>query len=470
MQNTTPSTDRQLWAEHAYIGKSWQKNVLFGWDDQGRLTQATPGHPKEQVAAKQHARGPVIPGMPNLHSHAFQSAMAGLTEYRAKPSDSFWSWRELMYRYAGRITPEMMFHIAKWLYITQLKAGYTSVCEFHYLHHQPSGQPYDQLAELGLAIVEAAKEARIGLTLLPVLYQYANFGEQPPVSGQQRFINSPERILRLIDELAGHQPVNPMVTYGIAPHSLRATTAESINEALTGLARLVPDAPVHIHVAEQMGEVQACMEKFGVRPIQLLYDRLAVNERWCLVHATHALPEELDAIKQSGAVVGLCLTTEANLGDGVFPAVEFLTERNGTFGVGSDSNTSISWQAELRLLEYGQRLTYQQRNLLATPSEPMVADFLFDKAVKGGAQASGRQIGALQVGHQADFVVLNPEHPHILGIQPKYWLSELVFNELPDPSISDVFIGGQRIIKGRHHPEEIDAYQNYQKTLAQLLT
>src|SRR5690625_1703430 len=254
-QPAQASTNNSVVASWAWVDGDWQRSVRLAWDDQGMLTEVTP-----EWSGVAPLCGPVIPGMPNLHSHAFQSAMAGLTEYRAKPSDSFWSWRELMYRYAGRITPEMMFHIAKWLYITQLKAGYTSVCEFHYLHHQPSGQPYDQLAELGLAIVEAAKEARIGLTLLPVLYQYANFGEQPPVSDQQRFINSPERILRLIDELAGHQPVNPMVTYGIAPHSLRATTAESINEALTGLARLVPDAPVHIHVAEQLGDVQACME------------------------------------------------------------------------------------------------------------------------------------------------------------------------------------------------------------------
>lgn len=457
-----------LFAEHAYLPGGWRRDVLLEWDVDGNLTTVEPDT-LDVPASVARAAGPIMPGMPNLHSHAFQRAMAGLTEYRGSSAtgatDNFWSWRDLMYRFAARISPEGLASVAQWLYIEMLKAGYTSVCEFHYVHHTPDGGRYGNPAELAQRVVDAASASGIGMTMLPVLYQYSGFGARAPRDDQRRFINTPASLLELLGALRAARPENAALRYGVAPHSLRAVSEQSLRELLGGLDG---SAPVHIHIAEQTAEVDACVETEGARPVQWLLDRFDVDSRWCLVHATHVDANETLALARSGAVAGLCLTTEANLGDGLFPAQEYL-DAKGRIGVGSDSHIGVDWRAELRLLEYGQRLTRRQRNVLASAQMPYVADRLFDAALEGGAQATGRATGALQVGHRADWLVLDPNHASIAEHAPSAWLSGVVFCEHGETPIRDVYAGGDKVVDNRRHRDEEGAYARYRVALADLL-
>ncbi|WGS51277.1 formimidoylglutamate deiminase [Paraburkholderia sp. D15] len=460
---TTPS-NRALFAGHAYLADGWRRNVLLEWDANGTLTKVAPDTDTAPAGVPQ-AAGPILPGMPNLHSHAFQRAMAGLTEYRANATDNFWSWRDLMYRFAARIAPEGLAAIAQWLYIEMLKAGYTSVCEFHYVHHTQDGSHYANQAELAQRVVDAATASGIGMTMLPVLYQYSGFGSQPPRDDQRRFLNTPESLLDLLGTLRTARPESAALRYGVAPHSLRAVSAQSLHTLLGGIDA---SAPVHIHIAEQTAEVDACVETEGARPVQWLLDRFDVDSRWCLVHATHVDANETLALAKSGAVAGLCLTTEANLGDGIFPAQDYL-DAGGRIGVGSDSHIGVDWRAELRLLEYGQRLTRRQRNVLASAQATHVADRLFDASLDGGARATGRAVGALQAGHRADWLVLDADHASIAEHAPDAWLSGVVFCEHGETPVRDVYAGGVRVVENRRHRDEAGAYARYRAALADLL-
>ncbi|HBQ90141.1 formimidoylglutamate deiminase [Alcaligenes aquatilis] len=461
-----------LWAPWAYLDSQWQANVLLRWDRDGTLTHVLPEANQQDIdtaGSVYKALGAALPGMPNLHSHAFQSAMSGLTEFRGQGQDSFWSWRDLMYRFAARLEPEHMQAIAHWLYIQMLKAGYTSVCEFHYLHHQRDGQNYAPISLLAQGVMEAASASGLAITLLPVLYQYSNFGSQAPRQDQQRFLNSPTQLLYLLESLHSSHPLNADRRYGIAPHSLRATNIASINTLIDGLHSLPSRHPIHIHIAEQMAEVLACQDVKGCSPVAYLYDNFNVDERWCLVHATHIDEQERKQIARSGAVAGLCLTTEANLGDGLFPAAAFLAE-HGHMGIGSDSHICVDWRAELRLLEYGQRLISQQRNVLTSPQQPFVADYVFETCTRGGAQASGRASGQLSPGHQADLMVIDLEHSSLAGLDSQHWLSALVFSERAHANpIRDVFVSGKACVADGHHPQEEAAFAAYQETLSSLL-
>ncbi|MCC9164784.1 formimidoylglutamate deiminase [Alcaligenes sp. MMA] len=461
-----------LWAPWAYLDSQWQANVLLRWDRDGTLTHVLPEANQQDIdtaGSVYKALGAALPGMPNLHSHAFQSAMSGLTEFRGQGQDSFWSWRDLMYRFAARLEPEHMQAIAHWLYIQMLKAGYTSVCEFHYLHHQRDGQNYAPISLLAQGVMEAASASGLAITLLPVLYQYSNFGSQAPRQDQQRFLNSPTQLLYLLESLHTSHPLNADRRYGIAPHSLRATNIASINTLIDGLHSLPSRHPIHIHIAEQMAEVLACQDVKGCSPVAYLYDNFNVDERWCLVHATHIDEQERKQIARSGAVAGLCLTTEANLGDGLFPAAAFLAE-HGHMGIGSDSHICVDWRAELRLLEYGQRLISQQRNVLTSPQQPFVADYVFETCTRGGAQASGRASGQLHPGHQADVMVIDLKHPSLAGLDKQHWLSALVFSERAHANpIRDVFVSGKAYVTEGHHPQEEAAFAAYQETLSSLL-
>ncbi|WP_158936320.1 formimidoylglutamate deiminase [Burkholderia sp. S171] len=459
-------TRNSLFAEHARLQDDWRRDVLLEWDDHGTLIAVTPD--STQPAGVDKAKGPVLAGMPNLHSHAFQRAMAGLTEYRANPTDSFWSWRDLMYRFAARISPDSIGDIARWLYIEMLKAGYTSVCEFHYVHHAPDGKPYANPAEMAARVVDAAAQTGIGMTMLPVLYQYSGFGEREPASGQARFVHTPESLLDALVSLRSTQPENGNLRYGVAPHSLRAVSKESLGRLLSGLDSAFPGAPVHIHIAEQTAEVEACLETLRARPVRWLLDNFDVNERWCLVHATHVDEDEVRAMAASRAVAGLCLTTEANLGDGIFPAHAYLND-GGRFGLGSDSHIAVDWRSELRLLEYGQRLTRRERNVLASNEQAHVADRLFDAAVQGGASATGRAVGVLEAGRRADFIVLDPDHPAIAGHAPEAWLSGVVFCEHGETPVLDVSVGGKLVVEARRHRDERESFGRYRNTLAGLL-
>ena len=461
-------SNQSLFADHAYLPDGWRRNVLLEWDANGTITAVTPDTTTVSAGVRK-AAGPVLPGMPNLHSHAFQRAMAGLTEYRAASgagaTDNFWSWRDLMYRFAARITPEGLASVAQWLYIEMLKAGYTSVCEFHYVHHTPEGSRYANPAELAQRVVDAASASGIGMTMLPVLYQYSGFGSRAPRDDQRRFINTPEGLLDLLGTLRAARPESAALRYGVAPHSLRAVSAQSLQTLLGGLDAT---APVHIHIAEQTAEVDACIETEGARPVQWLLDRFDVDSRWCLVHATHVDASETLALAKSGAVVGLCLTTEANLGDGIFPAQEYL-DAQGRIGVGSDSHIGVDWRAELRLLEYGQRLMRRQRNVLASAHATHVADRLFDAALDGGTRATGRAVGALQAGHRADWLVLDANHSSIAEHAPAAWLSGVVFCEHGETPIRDVYAGGDKVVDNRRHRDEEGAYARYRAALADLL-
>ncbi|SAL23780.1 N-formimino-L-glutamate deiminase [Caballeronia peredens] len=457
---------RAFFADHARLADGWRRDVLFEWDDDGALVRVTPG--SAAPAGVERARGPVVPGMPNLHSHAFQRAMAGLTEYRASATDTFWSWRDLMYRFAAKIGPESLGDIAQWLYIEMLKAGYTSVCEFHYVHHAPDGAPYANRAELAERVVDAAASAGIGITMLPVLYEYSGFSKAAPRDDQRRFLNTPDSLLDLIDTLARARPENGARRYGVAPHSLRAVSGESLAALIEGLDARFSRAPVHIHIAEQVAEVEACLAGTRRRPVEWLLDHFDVDARWCLVHATHIDAGECARLAAGGAVAGLCLTTEANLGDGVFPSRDYL-DAGGRIGVGSDSHIGVDWRSELRLLEYGQRLCRRQRNVLASATQSRPADRLFDAALDGGAHATGRAVGMLAPGKRADWLVLDDAHPGIGGHAPETWLSSVIFCEHGETPIRDVFVGGRKVIAARRHAQEEESLARYRAALRGLL-
>lgn len=437
---------RQLFAADALLPTGWARDVLIAWDGAGRITAITPNAQPNGAAV---APGPLLPGMPNLHSHAFQRAFVGLTEYRGESQDSFWSWRNLMYRFAARITPESLEAIATWLYVEMLEAGYTSVCEFHYVHHGQDGRPYADDATLSLALLRAAHNAGIGITLLPVLYQTSGFGAKPPRADQARFIRSTDNMLSLLERLAPATRAQGSV-FGLAPHSLRAVPPDSLAAAVQGLTALNPKAPIHIHIAEQTQEVQDCIAWSGQRPVQWLLEHAPVDERWCLVHATHMTPQEYLDAARTGAVAGICPTTEANLGDGIFDMPLWL-QHGGRWGVGSDSHACVNAAEELLMLEYGQRLSLRQRNVLASPGQAEVATAMTLQAVQGGAQASGRLIGGLALGQQADLVALDAEHVALSGLPAHSMLSSHVFGSHRTSAIDSLWVAGvQRVAQGRH--------------------
>jgi formimidoylglutamate deiminase len=450
-----------FFAERALLPTGWATNVRIEVGADGFLTRI---QANADAQGAQHLNGPVLPGMPNLHSHAFQRAMAGLAEVAGNPNDSFWTWRDLMYRLVGKISPEQLGVIARQLYIEMLKAGYTSVAEFHYVHHDLSGQPYANPAELALRISEAARSTGIGLTLLPVLYSHSGFGGQAPNDGQRRFINSTEQYLTLQQQLKPLLAQQPAQQLGLCFHSLRAVTPEQLNDVLRASDTA---CPVHIHIAEQQKEVDDCLSWSGKRPIQWLYDNVEVDARWCLVHATHATPDEVRLMAHSQAVAGLCLTTEANLGDGIFPAVDYLAQ-NGRMGIGSDSHVSLSVVEELRWLEYGQRLRDQRRNRLYRSDQPMVGRTLYDAAVAGGAQAMGQPVAGLAVGQRADWLVLDGNDPYLATAQEDGILNRWLFAG-GDRQVRDVVVNGQWVVRDGRHADEDVSSRDFTRVLGELL-
>ena len=449
------STSSCLFAEHALLPTGWARDVLLEWTADGTLRSVTAGRPAGPDVER--AAGPVLPGMPNLHSHAFQRAFGGLTEYRGQAHDSFWSWRTLMYRFAAAIEPQQLEAIATGLYVEMLEAGYSSVCEFHYVHHDAAGRPYADDDTLSQCLLRAAARAGIGFTLLPVLYQTAGFGGTPPRDEQRRFIRSTESMLRLLERLRPACDAQG-ARLGLAPHSLRAVPPDSLREVLAGLDALDTDAPVHIHIAEQAAEVEACLAWSGRRPVDWLLGHAPVDRRWCLVHATHMTADESRRAAATGAVAGLCPTTEANLGDGIFD-VPAWRAAGGRWGVGSDSHACVSAAEELMLLEYSQRLQVRQRNIIAGEAQRFVATTMTLEAVAGGAQASGRAVAGLAAGQRADLVVLDAAHPLIGDLpSPDAMLSAHVFASHRRSAIDAVWVGGRRLAqRGRHDLHELAA-------------
>jgi formimidoylglutamate deiminase len=394
---------------------------------------------RDAETAGERLPGLVVPGVANLHSHAFQRAMAGLAERAGPEGDNFWRWRDVMYRFLAVLTPEDVQAIAAQLYVECLLHGYTAVAEFHYLHNAPDGTPYADPAELSWRIAAAAEAAGIGLTLLPVLYRHGGFGAAPPTPGQRRFLLDPHAHAALCHTMARHVPV------GVAPHSLRAVAPADLAGAVALADALGPATPLHIHVAEQTAEVADCLAWSGARPVQWLLDHAPVGPRWCLVHATHVDDAERARLAASGAVAGLCQTTEANLGDGFFPLRPFLAE-GGRFGIGSDSNVSTSPIEELRWLEYVRRLESRARNVTETRQGASVAAGLLARAATGGAQALGRNAGEIAPGRLADLVVLDPEHPALIGRQGLSLLDAWVFSGNTSP-VRHVMVRGAWVVR-----------------------
>jgi len=438
----------------------WQTDATLGVGADGRWLESTKSTP---TTASIDSLGEwVLPAMPNLHSHAFQRAMAGLAERKGRVDDSFWSWRETMYAFAAAIGPDELQAIAAQLYVEMLKAGYTQVCEFHYLHHQPDGSAYAQPEAMSLALIEAAREAGIALTLLPVLYMSGGFDGRALTPRQRRFGHDVDGYLRLLESLRRHESDD--VRVGIALHSLRAVPPDALHRVLASDAAKA--CPIHIHIAEQIGEVQDCLATRGARPVEWLFDHVEVDARWCLVHATHLTEAETASLARSGAVAGLCPTTEANLGDGLFPLADYLDAR-GVLGIGSDSHISISPVEELRWLEYGQRLTTGHRNIAARGQGVSVGETLWQAALQGGAQASGLPIGELHDGSRADLIVLDENSSLLAARNSRSVLDSFLFAG-NTPLVRDVMCGGEWVVRNFHHRDEERIASRYRDIVGRL--
>lgn len=484
---------RRLRANHLWRGDQWASDACIEMQPDGYIG-APPLHDQTDPAAAEMLGRWVLPGMPNLHSHAFQRAMAGLAERRgsagaivsdrgrsgacrsnrepqaagvparqSESADSFWSWRETMYAFAAAIGPDELQAIAAQLYVEMLKAGYTQVCEFHYLHHQRDGSPYAPPERMSQALIEAAREAGIALTLLPVLYMRGGFDGRPLATRQRRFGHEVGDYLRLIDALRQHESAD--VRVGIALHSLRAVPEVALHEVLQ--TKAAQRGPIHIHIAEQLGEVHDCIALRGARPVEWLLDNVDVDARWCLVHATHLTTLERTRLARSGAVAGLCPTTEANLGDGLFPLAGYLDE-HGVLGIGSDSNVSISPVEELRWLEYGQRLATRHRNIAARATDASVAATLWGAALRGGARASGLPIGQLTQGARADLIVLDDASPMLAARDTRSMLDSFVFAG-NTPLVRDVMCAGQWVVRAFRHRDEDHIASRYRSVVERLV-
>jgi formimidoylglutamate deiminase len=447
---------RRCHAGYLWQGEGWTGEGIFGIDADG-LLQAVDDGPAETLGTW------VLPGMPNLHSHAFQRAMAGLAERRGRVDDSFWSWRETMYAFAAAIGPDDLKAIAAQLYVEMLKAGYTQVCEFHYLHHRPDGTPYAQPEAMSLALIEAARESGIALTLLPVLYMRGGFDGRPLGARQRRFGHEVDAYLRLLESLRALEAGDLRV--GIALHSLRAVPEDALQAVLaSGLAQ---EGPIHIHIAEQLGEVQDCLSIRGARPVEWLLDHAPVDARWCLVHATHLSDQETARLARSGAVAGLCPTTEANHGDGLFPLRDYL-EAGGAFGIGSDSQSSVSPVEELRWLEYGQRLATRHRNIAVDGVSPSVGETLLRGTLASGGNATGQAVGRLEAGDCADWIVLDADAPQFAGVTAGDAVDRWIFNGNRN-LVREVHVGGRRVVAEGRHIDRDAVAARYREAMRALL-
>ena len=446
-----------FFAQQALLPGGWQNNVRFTTDG-GRIASLETDTAAHQLGDERCAI--LLPGMPNLHSHAFQRGMAGLAEVRGPSADSFWSWRETMYRFALAMTPDQVEAVAAQLYVEMLEAGFSRVGEFHYLHHDVDGKPYANVGEMAGRIAAAAQATGIGLTLLPVFYAHSGFGGAAPNEGQRRFVNDIESFARLLESARKAVDSIPDAVVGIAPHSLRAVTPAE----LTAVTAMLPDGPIHIHVAEQLREVEDCINWSGARPVEWLLDHAQVDPRWCLIHATHMTDAETVRMARSGAIAGLCPVTEANLGDGIFSAPLFL-EHGGRFGIGSDSNVLIGVVDELRQLEYSQRIFHRARNVLAAPGQSNGRN-LFTAAISGGNQALGCAETGLAVGAPAEFVSLDPSHPTLAGKSGDAVLDAWIFAN--GAKIDCVWVRGKKLVEsGRHHRRDAIA-QKFRSVMAEL--
>jgi formimidoylglutamate deiminase len=447
---------RKLRFDSVLLPTGWARDVCVSIEAGGLIASV-----EQSSKNGERVSGITVPGMANLHSHAHQRLMQGLAERAGPGADSFWTWREVMYGFALKLSPEDLEAVAAQAYAEMLCSGFTSVGEFQYLHHQPDGTPYDNPAEMSLRCLAAADATGIATTMLPVLYSHGGFGGAAPNAGQRRFINDIDGFLDIYEILNnamhGHHQL------GVAPHSLRAVTKAGLHAVLEATLQ---GQPVHIHVAEQIKEVEDCLAWSKQRPVEYLLSHFDVNQNWCAIHATHMVEHEVRVLAASGAVAGLCPTTEANLGDGIFPAVEFL-KAGGVFGVGSDSHITISPAEDLRMLEYSQRLKHHTRNALADGAGLSTGRSMFERALKGGAQALQQNMGSIEVGRRADFVVLNEDHHALLGRGDVAALDAWIFSG-GNQCIREVYVGGKLQVKDGVHVNAAAIANNFKKTIARL--
>lgn len=450
----------KIYCKRLLQGDQWRSDVILDLAADGVITGIVQGSPQ---SADTTINGIVVPGMPNAHSHSFQRLIAGLTGPRGSHADSFWSWRKTMYRTANLISPEQLGVVAQWVFVEMLKAGYTSCAEFHYVHHQPGGTVYTNLAEMSVSLIRAASVSGIAMTLLPVLYCSSGFGKGRVDDEQIRFSNTADQYLRLLDECKSATSGQRLITLAIAPHSLRAVPASVLHEVM----RSWPDkeCPVHIHIAEQPAEVDDCIKYLGAPPVEYLLEQFSVDRRWCLVHATHMSKSELQVAAASGATAGLCPTTEADLGDGIFRTAKWL-EAGGKFAIGSDSNVRISVAEELRLLEYNERLKSGQRNVLTT-TDTSCGRFLYEHAARSGALVLGQPVGRLEPGYRADLLELDEKHEMLTGREPDVALDSWIFAG-DNSMINSVWVAGRRLVERGHHVAEAASRNGFIQTLSDI--
>lgn len=406
--------------------------------------------------------GLLLPGMASLHSHAFQRGMAGLAEMRGSSEDSFWTWRELMYRFALAMTPDQLEAIAGQLYVEMLEAGFTGVGEFHYLHHDRDGRPYGDVAEMATRIIAATQVAGLRLTLLPVFYAHSTFGGAVPTPAQRRFVNDLDSFARLLDGCRRQSSQSEFVTFGVAPHSLRAVTPPE----LAAVAAMLPAGPVHIHAAEQTREVEDCISWSGRRPVEWLLDNAGIDGRWCIVHATHMTDAETTGLAKSGATAGLCPLTEANLGDGIFDGGRFV-RAGGSFGIGTDSNVLIGVADELRQLEYSQRLQTHSRNVLSSDSAS-TGHNLYCSALRGGGRALGVALPSIAVDAAADLVSIDIDQPQFAVIPTAQLLDAWIFASRG--GIDGVWVAGRKLVEGGRHLRRDDIRRKFTRAITELVS
>jgi formimidoylglutamate deiminase len=453
----------KLYAENILIGSQWQQDQTINVDDNGVISSIVNGKDANAVVLS----GPVVPGMVNCHSHAFQRAFAGFSEYRGNQQDSFWSWRDIMYRFVSKMTPDDAAVVARYAYMEMLKSGFTSVAEFHYLHHQSDGTKYTNKAEMSHQVINAAFETGINITHLPVLYTYAGFGHQAPSQAQARFINQTESFVEIWDQLAATYGNRNGFKLGVAPHSLRAASAEQLNEIIPYVRGQDSRAPVHIHIAEQKQEVADCVKFYKKRPVEWLLDNYEMDSNWCLIHATHLTNDEITRLAGSGAVAGICPITEANLGDGIFPTDEYLAA-GGRMAIGSDSHILINVAEEFRLLEYAQRLTKFQRAVLVDENCSSVGQFLYAKSALDGAAAINQNAGCIEVGRRADMLVLDWNEPSMFAKREQQWLDAALFASSQMP-IQSVFVAGKIVVEDNQHRLQQKISQDYREVVLKLI-
>lgn len=448
----------KLFAKQVLLKEGWADNQLLTIEH-GTIKSIVSGVESDADCVKSI----VIPGMVNCHSHAFQRAFAGFSEQGSEGQDSFWTWRKIMYKFLAKLDTADAEIIATQLYIEMVKMGYTRVAEFHYLHHDTDGNTYPQLSAMAKSIFNAAKSSGIGLTILPVLYRFSGFGKLSPNDGQKRFINSVEQFNQLVTECSQLCKTQSNTNLGIAPHSLRAVDKDSLLEAVEHVRAIDAKAPIHIHIAEQQKEVNDCIAQYGQRPVEWLLSNVEMDEHWCLIHATHINEQERKGIIASNAIAGICPTTEANLGDGIFPTTEFMSEQ-GTIAIGSDSHISVNPIEELRWLEYAQRLIKQQRAILANEKEPSVGRNLWQRAATGGAQSTNSNTGELAVGKQADLLALDANYLQTFAHNNSQLLDSLIFASQQN-AVKDVMVNGVWVVENKVHPLEVE----YKDRFGQLL-